>query len=722
MYRLFLLGCMGVLCASCLGTTDSQGPESRATETEVTAHAFRNANTSTSFVGDAACFDCHEDEYRGFQEHGMAQSFYPLTPQHVVEDFSGVTLHHAASGYYYRPYREGDRFFQEEYRLGAGGQKTHQLVREITYVVGSGTAARTYLAENNGRLYEMPLTWYTQAERWDFSPGYAEHNSRFDRLVPDRCMACHNSYPESVPFVEGKYTEVPHGIGCERCHGPGALHVEERLVSPEAAGEIDYTIVNPAHLDLDRRLDVCQQCHLQTAISVLREGRTPFDFRPSQSLVDYVALFSVEQPDADTRIPVISHAERMKESACFIASRAAGRVMDCTTCHDPHEGFRTKGASYFNDTCMECHAAADLQMQFQDPAARNRHTADANCIACHMPKVEAVEAPHSDFTDHKIRVVETVPEPPPLASHAPVELKPYFETERRAPEDPIYEGIAYVVYANQNGDSLALRQGVRILEDALADRPEHGEAQFLLGFAHLQRGEPGAAIPPLEASVRADAGIPERLNALAQAYEAERRDPARIAGLYERALAIQPSLAEVRLNYGRFLESQGRLDEALAQYRQAVAERPWLAKAHYNLGTALLRRQAFEEAEGALQQALTLEPDDPETLGNLGLLYAMQDRPDLAREQFERAVAAAPDHPVALGNLGAFYLNQGDPAGAIPLLLRAVEANPRYVDALANLALAYLQSDQPPQARHYAREALRVDPGHALARQIMAAL
>lgn len=722
MNRLLLLCCVALVWTGCRGTPSDDPQAGSGGDGTGEEQAFVNVGTNVAFVGDAACFDCHEEQYRGYQTHGMARSFYRLTPENVVEDFSGVVVRHEASGYYYRPFREGDRFYQEEYRLGPDGKPTHRLVREIAYVVGSGTAARTYLTESNGRLYEMPLTWYTQKRKWDFSPGYREHNSRFDRLIPDRCMVCHNSYPEPVPFVEGKYGAVPHGIGCERCHGPGARHIEERLASPEAPGDIDRSIVNPAHLSLDRRLDVCQQCHLSTTVSILREGRTAYDFRPAQALDGYVALFAAETPADENDIPVISHADRMKQSPCFIATRDSGAPMDCVTCHNPHEGFRDKGPAYFNQTCQTCHPAALLQAELHTPEAKARHAADANCITCHMPKVEAEDAPHSDFTDHKIRVVEDVPSPPFAPSGRPVKLVPYFDAERHAPVEPVYEGMAYVIYGEQKQDTAALRKGVALLEQVLAEEPGYGEAQFLLGLGRYRLGQAAAAIPALEAAVRADDGIPERLNALAQAYEAARRDPARIAGLYERALAIQPDLADVRVNYGRFLETQGRIDEAMAQYAQAAREQPWLAQAHYNLGTAYLRRQAFPEAEEALRRALELEPLHQETLGNLGLLYAMQGDTERAGELFERAVVADPGHPVALANLGAFYLNQGAAERAIPLLQRVVQADPYYTDALANLALAFFQTDRFGEAQRYAEQALQVDPSNRLARQILDAL
>ncbi|QXD16746.1 tetratricopeptide repeat protein [Rhodocaloribacter litoris] len=720
MQRFVLLSLIVVGLAGCGGQEEAAPGSPAGSSGE--AVRFRNVEAGVAFVGDAVCASCHEAEYHGYQAHGMARSWYRLTPENAVETFPSPPIYHAGRGYYYRAFEEAGRFYQEEYRLGPDGEKTHRLVREMHHVVGSGTAARTYLTENNGYLYELPLTWYTQTGRWDFSPGYREDNPRFDRLIPDRCVACHNSYPVSVPFVEGKYERMPEGIGCERCHGPGDLHVEVRLADPEVVGDYDPTIVNPAHLPFERRLDVCQQCHLSGTVSILRERRSAFDFRPSEPLSAHVSLFYREEPTRVDRIDVISHADRMKKSACFQATLAQGNPMECITCHNPHEGFRDKGPAYFNTTCQDCHAPAALVERFDTPAARERHTPEANCIACHMPKVAGEGTPHTTFTDHLIRVVRDEPAPSPEPVHRPPVLKPYFERDAGGTDGLRYAGMAYVVYGTQRGDTLALREGIRRLARALAEDPEHGEAQYLLGFARLRLGEVGEAIPPLETAVRLDPGVPERLNTLAQAYEADGRDPAVIARLYRRALDLQPALAGIRVNYGRFLEAQGRLQEAVALYRQAIEEQPWLVRAHYNLGSALLRDGDMEAGEAALRRALELNPDDPDALTNMGLAHILRGAREAARPYLERAVAVAPSHPIALGNLGAFYLEEDRLDRAIDLLTRAVEVRPDYVDALANLALAHFRHDDMEAAARYARRALELAPGHPLARQILAAL
>ncbi len=675
------------------------------------------------YVGDAACASCHEDLYASYQGHGMAQSLYALTPERAVEDFEGVELYHEASGLTYTAYERGGAFYQEEFRRTAGGWKTHRLVRQMDFVVGSGTAARTYLTRQDSTYYELPLTWYTQAEggagRWDFSPGYRASNARFDRAIPSRCMACHNGVSEPVPFVEGAYASIAEGIGCERCHGPGALHVEARLADPEPSDSVDYTIVNPAHLSLDLRLDVCQQCHLNGTVSILREGEEPFGYVPSQPLAAHVAHFDLEATQPGT-ISVISHADRMKQSPCFTESRA----LDCTTCHDPHEGFRDRGPAYFNATCQDCHDSAPLQAAMPTPELRAQHTPEANCFACHMPKVEAEDAPHSSFTDHYIRVVRAEDRVTAVAeAEGGAEMTSYFTRDASGAEGAVYEGMAYVIYGRQHGDGEALGKGIAALERSLLDAPHLSEGHYLLGFARMQRGQVRRAIPALQESIRLKPGVPERLNALAQAYEATQGSPAEIERLYREALAVQPALADVRVNYGRFLETQGRTEAAVREYRTALDHDPWLATAHYNLGTALLRLgRTAGDAVQHLEEAIHLQPDYVDALVNLGIVRASGGDEEAAGALFRRAVAAGPDDANALSNLGTYHLQRGAFPEAAETLGRAAAAAPGRADVAASLAAAHLQLGNPAEAQRYAERALSLDPGQATARQVLDAL
>lgn len=653
----------------------------------------------------------------------MANSVYPLTSDTAVEDFDGEVVLDSTHGFYYEAIRSDSGFYMHEYRLAEDGTQVHSLVREMEYVVGSGTTARTYLTEEEGWFYEMPVTWYTQGERWDFSPGYRVANKRFDRKINDRCIVCHNSYPDPVAQTDGMYESMPFGIGCERCHGPGALHVEERLESPEPAEEIDDSIVNPAHLSFDRRMDVCQQCHLNGTISLLREGRTPYDFRPSQDLSEYIAVFAAHETSAETgEIGVISHVERMKQSACFIGTQSLDSPLECTTCHDPHEGFRDSGPEYFNETCIDCHAVETLRTRLESSPELDNHDRDANCFDCHMPKTDLEEAPHSSFTDHWIRVVEDSPVIPVRSTDDGAGLTAYFDRDTGSDRAVLYQGMAEVAYGRQQGDEESIERGISLIQEGLAAGEEFGEAEFILGFARQLLGDHAGAVESLENAVRDDPGSVKRLNALAQSYEALGQDPAAIRRLYTRALDIQPKRVDVRLNYGRFLQSEGLLSEARAEYVQAGRDEPWNALAYYNLGTAWLQEGDAGAAERELRRALDLDPLHAASWSNLGLAYLQQEQFDRAEDAFEKGLEADPEHYETLDNLGTYYLNREDAPGAIVMLQRAVSVRPDAHETRAKLALAHFRADDMVNARLEAERVLEAAPGNQLARQILGAL
>lgn len=716
-YRLFLPVLTTCLVWS-VGCTGSDEPVHAVVAAEEIVSPFRNLSDDIAFVGDDACFDCHESEYIGYKEHGMANSLFLLSRDNQIENIDGSVIVDSTLGYRYTIVEEDGKFFQEEYRLDAEGRKTHRQIREMQYVMGSGISARSYLTLNNGWFYELPITWYTQENKWDFSPGYRVGNKRFDRLIVTRCLSCHDAYPTEVPFTEGKYEHIPLGISCERCHGPGELHVEERLSIP-TPDSVDTSIVNPDHLTLERRLDVCQQCHMTTTVSNLRDGRTPYDFRPSQDLSDYLSMYALEEPSSNEVIGITSHVGRMKASACFRGSLATDRPMDCATCHDPHSSFRQAGPEYFNDTCQTCHENVELKTTLAASPTLSDHEPSSNCISCHMPKADIAKVAHSDFTDHQIRVVDPEAEQATAPISDPPRLIPVFARDN---DDKIYEGLAYLVHGTRNLDAHYMEKGVSLLEEELTLESEYDEAMFQLGLGYHRMGQGEKAIPWIEKAVSENPNLPDRLNALAQVYEESGRDPVRIERLYERVLAIQPARADYRINFGRFLESRGRIEEAVTEYRTAILEQPWFATAHYNLGTALLRLNDDQEAESALQDALALDPLNPEAWGNLGILYAGREEADSALESFQKAVEVAPDHPVALANLGARYLFDDDLDRAIPLLSKATSIEPEYVDARVNLALAYFRNDDMSRAREEAEAVLRMAPSNALARQILDAI
>ena len=165
--------------------------------------------------------------------------------------------------------------------------------------------------------------------------------------------------------TENRYREPifqGHAIGCERCHGPGELHVND----PETIDQEAPNIVNPARLEPALRESVCQQCHLQGDTRIVRAGRRLDEYRPGLPLHRFESIFVKGPSHGRTRF--FGQVEQMYESRCFVASRGK---MGCISCHDPHSlPSASEKVEYYRGRCMECHAEKGCRLPREGASAR----------------------------------------------------------------------------------------------------------------------------------------------------------------------------------------------------------------------------------------------------------------------------------------------------------------------------------------------------------------
>lgn len=350
----------------------------------------------------------------------MGKSLRYAVKSNSDADFTHAHIYDSFSDFNYSAFLKRDSIYIKEYRLNK--QDTiFMMIKKIDYVIGSGQHTNSHLYTINGYLYQAPMTFYTQKKIWDLPPGFENgHNTRFFRKIGLECITCHNAYPKFVEGSENKYTEIPTGIDCERCHGPGSIHVNKIKSGniTDTSKYIDYSIVNPAKLPIDRQFDICMRCHLQ-GNAVLVNNSTFFDFKPGMPLNQFIQVFLPRYTDSKDNFIMASHADRLKQSQCFIQTlkkqkntsslKPYQNALTCVTCHNPHISVTKTQPDKFNKTCIYCHSTNGISnktctsLNFLTPKQTKKHK-EQNCVSCHMPVSTSRDIPHITIHDHYIQI------------------------------------------------------------------------------------------------------------------------------------------------------------------------------------------------------------------------------------------------------------------------------------------------------------------------------
>jgi hypothetical protein len=575
------------------------------------ASPFLNTKPAVRYVGDEACAGCHRGLSRTYHAHPMGRSFAPVTPGDGLETYPATF---EALGMRFTVERRGDCVFHKVAYLDAAGLPAGvEAEREVQYAMGSGTQGRSYLVNRDGHLYQSPISWYTHAKSWDLSPGYRTQFLHFNRGVSNRCLFCHCNDARPVEGAENGYRTDPlfrsHAIGCERCHGPGELHVALRRRG-ENPGEVDRSIVNPRHLEPALREAVCQQCHLQGVEAVVRRGRSLWDYRPGLPLHDFLSVH-VKPPELADNYKVVSHVEQLHVSRCFVKS--AGKL-GCASCHDPHAMPKTgERVAWYRDACLKCHGEAACSLP---PAERRRRDPQDSCVECHMPRAPTSGVAHAAITDHRIvRSPSRPPQPRAGLSPGSVPLLFFHRDLVRGP-DPGRQrdlALAMVRIAQKPGDERVRRL---ICERALP----------------LLRAEGRAAedVPAWEAEGHALWQVGRREEALAALEAALGRQPRRVTTLRTAAEAA----AEL-----------GRLDVARAHARRVVEVNPWDARGWASLADVEALRGQWGEVSAACWEALKHDPANLTARSQLVRSHLHRGDRDAARAELERMLALNPPRP-----------------------------------------------------------------------------
>ncbi len=165
--------------------------------------------------------------------------------------------------------------------------------------------------------------------------------------------------------------------------------------------------------------------------------------------------------------------------------------------------------------------------------------------------------------------------------------------------------------------------------------------------------------------------------------------------LWQSAVAGRPANPRARVNLGKALYLEERLDEAVVEYRRALELKPGYALAHTFLGRVLYAQGNGAEAIDHFQQAVQLDPKLPVAQYNLGRAFHARREFDRAIRHYRQALRFGPLEPETHNNLGTALASTGDLEEAIQHFREALRLNPDYSGAQANLDRALTQPGAP---------------------------
>lgn len=188
---------------------------------------------------------------------------------------------------------------------------------------------------------------------------------------------------------------------------------------------------------------------------------------------------------------------------------------------------------------------------------------------------------------------------------------------------------------------------------------------------------------------------------------------ARAAPLVERALELDPKLAEAHASRG-FLERL-REDPVAAEraLRRALELNPDYSMAHSWLGLTMTDLGRMQEAQQEFQLAYDADPLSPIIGSNLGFSLFKLGQFEAARECLDRVREIAPEFTVAHAGMAQLEQRAGRLDEAAEWLQKAIRVNPARAFYPAALALLHLQRDDTGPAEQALRQAESLAPNDA---------
>ncbi|MGR3220440.1 MAG: cytochrome c3 family protein [Candidatus Anammoxibacter sp.] len=403
----------------------------------------------TGFVGSAACQSCHSGKHSAWSKSAHAKAHLVPAVSTIVAPFDDVVLPTSDEKVQFNAFITGDDYKVTLFDLNDNSVSiTYDVVRTHGGVAHSGK--QRFQVKLGNSHYILPVqynhrnvdadnpndAWVSyHPERWYNDDGTLREPSTTDHSFEQNCEGCHAT-GLSVTKVNDEFisSSAEIGIGCEECHGPGAIHVN-------TLGGRGNHIIHPDYMTVEAANQICGQCHTRV---VSKPGDFGADFGtgyPSivdiDEIIPYVAGNDLDKFLSFTKLNGAStpgfwndndteafdenasknnHSKKHHQQA--IDYTKSGHFLNvgltCFDCHSPH-GTKFEAQLRLNNDdnslCLSCHTGKGKMGKDGVTNVHTKHPWDpegskaSRCSGCHMPKT-AKTAVYTDIHSHVFDIIE----------------------------------------------------------------------------------------------------------------------------------------------------------------------------------------------------------------------------------------------------------------------------------------------------------------------------
>jgi tetratricopeptide (TPR) repeat protein len=528
----------------------------------------------------AQCSDCHAALVESFEGTGMARALEPLRPG----EFAGfAAVEEAGTGFVYA-------FEGEDKNARLVETRTEGTWRDslaLAFAIGAGELDRSFVVTRGKRLWLAPLEilGHGSERHAGLAPGHTiQPGSRFTSPITPECLGCHTDAPppRAWPLNLAPAEWVPRGISCAACHGALEQHVASQAA--ELAGG-PALAADPLGREREwsrvQRMERCAACHLQGDARIeLEPGRVgpppPGPPPPGTPLLATRAVFVAREPGDE--IGFVSHVQRLVLSRCYLESaRFPGGGLACETCHDPHRSVHEpEERARVRAACQACHEPAGAAAQRAADCAlpRGERPAERDCADCHMRRTGVFDVAEVEIHDHRIARRPGAPSP------------------RRA--------LRFSESAS--GDW-------RVFEWPDAPAPERAEDPGPWTMALFHGGHTERALEYLRRGEGTRAKDLAMLHHVRGSLLEGAGEYSAARAAYQRALELDPELAEAAINLAPVLAQEGAAQQGKELLDALIRRHPFADTAYRNRATVRLALDDDMGFRADLEAALKLLPD-----------------------------------------------------------------------------------------------------------------